>query len=161
MSTQPQQTQAAPAKTVIREATFDDIESVVELGRDFIAGSQYAGFVKPDGEAMFHTVRSLVEHHVVFVLEVMNGPVVGILGMMVYPHAVTGEQCAVECFWWVDPTFRGHGLSMLKRAEQWATDKGAAFIQMVQPDSEARLGKVYERLGYRVTEHQYQKRLTL
>lgn len=143
----------------IREATFDDIEAVVELGRNFIAGTQYANFVIPDGEAMFNTVRMLIDKHAVFVMEIMNGPIVGILGIMLYPHAVTGEQCAVECFWWVKPTFRGSGLSMLKRAEQWARDRGAAFIQMVQPHSEAKLGRVYERLGYTVTEHQYQKRL--
>ena len=146
---------------LLREATFDDVESIVELGRNFIAGTQYAQFVKPDGEAMFRTVSMLIEHGAVFVLEVMNGPMVGILGMAVYPHAVTGEQCAFEAFWWIEPAFRGKGISMLKRAEQWAKDRGAAFIQMVQPESEARLGRVYEHLGYVATERQFQKRLVL
>lgn len=144
---------------VIRQATFDDIEAVVELGRNFIAGSQYSALIQPDGDAMFQTVRMLVDHHVVLVLEVPDGPIVGILGIATYPHLVTGQCCAVECFWWVEPAFRGRGIAMLRAAEEWARSRGATFIQMVQPHSEERLGRVYEHLGYVVTEHQFQKQL--
>src|SRR5262245_5586450 len=101
--TMPEQEQPALV-TVVRNATFDDIPAIVELGRSFIAGSQYRFLIAPDSKAMSATVTALVDQHVVFVLEVENGPIVGILGLALYPHAVTGQICAVEVFWWVEPT---------------------------------------------------------
>lgn len=144
---------------IVRTATEEDIPAVVALGKNFIAGSQYAQLVNPDSSAMADTVERLIRNHVVFVLEVECGPPVGMLGMALYPHLVTGQRTAVECFWWVEPGFRGNGVSMLRQAERWARDHGAEMIQMIQPHDEERLGAVYEHLGYTVTEHQYQKAL--
>jgi hypothetical protein len=60
--------------------------------------------------------------------------------------------------WWVEPAARGCGLALLKRAERWALETGATAIQMSAP--EARVGRLYERRGYRLVEMTYQAPVT-
>ena len=59
--------------------------------------------------------------------------------------------------WWVDPAARGIGLALLRRAERWAAETGAAAIQMIAPATNPRVGRIYERRGYRALETSYQR----
>jgi GNAT superfamily N-acetyltransferase len=141
---------------MVRLATIEDVPELVALGNSFVEQSQYRMLITPDNEAITNTMSMLIRMHAIFVL---GRPIVGMLGIATYPHVWNGETCACEMFWWVEPQYRGGGVRMLYAAEKWAEEKGAKFIQMIQPQSEPRLGEIYERLGYVPIERQYQKRL--
>ena len=55
---------------------------------------------------------------------------------------------AGEVAWWVEPDARGWPRA-LRRAERWAAEMGAHQIQMIAPATNARVGRLYQRRGYR------------
>ncbi len=80
------------------------------------------------------------------------------IGLVLYPHHLSGEWTAGEVFWWVEPEARGEGLQLMKQAEAWARGRGAAAIQMIAPSTQ--VGVIYRRYGYAPIETTYSKRLT-
>ena len=95
----------------------------------------------------------------VFVAE-RDGLVIGMIGLMRYVHHASGLPTAGEVMWWVEPEARGRGVALLTRAERWAAETGAQQIQMVAPATNARVGRLYERRGYRAIETSYQAPVT-
>jgi GNAT superfamily N-acetyltransferase len=147
-------------RTVIRDATADDIPRLVEMGERFLTETVYRGRVAVNPLAMARTVGLLLASDLgtVFVSE-QDGIVVGMIGLLLFENPITGEPTASELFWWVEPESRGHGLRLLKRAEQWARDMGAARIHMIAP-ADTDVGRLYQRCGYRVLETSWQLDLT-
>lgn len=92
----------------------------------------------------------------VFVAE-KAGEVLGMIGLMAYPHPMSGERTVAEVMWWVQPESRGCGLRLLRAGEDWAREQGATVLQMIAPSPETE--RLYERLGYVPVERTYQRRL--
>ena len=126
------------------------------MGERFLTETVYRGRVAVNPAAMARTVAMLLHSEIgaVFVSE-HDGTVVGMIGLILFEHPITGEVTATELFWWVEPEHRGHGLRLLKRGEQWAHASGARAVQMIAPTPD--LGRLYERLGYSFMESGYQK----
>lgn len=87
--------------------------------------------------------------------------ITGALGAVLCPSLFSGKIMAVECFWYVIPQHRGHGLKLLRHFERWAHEQGVHFLSMIhlknlQPEL---LGAVYERMGYRAVETNYLKEI--
>lgn len=144
---------------VVREAVESDIPRVVEMGRDFLTSTKYAQFTCFNSDAMAAVARLLIndENKVLFVAE-KDGAVVGMLGLMLYPHPLSGEPFVGELCWWVEPSSRGRiGMMLLVRGERWAKDSGAFAYQMIAPTPE--VASMYERLGFTPVEVSYYKRL--
>lgn len=143
---------------VIREATEADIPRLIEMGERFLTETVYRGRVAVNPSAMARTVARLLvsDGGAVFVSE-RDHTVVGMIGMLVFEHPITGEITASELFWWVEPEARGTGIRLLKRGEQWARDAGAERIHMIAPTSD--VGRLYERLGYTALETTYERAL--
>ena len=140
----------------LREATVDDLPQIVAMGRAF-REAHYAEFIVENVPRMETQARALIEGESSLLL-VAEGPsgLVGMIGMMLFPHFLSGELVAGELFWWVDPDHRGFaGLRLLKQAEKWAVEHGAARIQMIAPTLE--VGRIYRRLGYQWIETGFQK----
>lgn len=141
----------------IRDATYDDVGQLVQLGFEFVATSEYRDLLQPDEDAVALTMRRLIEGGVVFVAE-EGEAIVGMLGMGLFAHPFTGRVTAGEMFWFVKPDARGSiGIRLLRRATQWAEDHGAVSIQMVAPNED--VARIYDRLGYRKVETSYQRAL--
>lgn len=143
---------------MIREATIDDVPSLVEMGKRFISETNYNRQIATNPTALADLMMRLIHATagVIFVSE-MNGKAVGMIGAHVYMHPMSWECCGAETFWWVEPEARGKGsgIRLLKKAEQWADEKGAVRMQMVAPTEKA--ARVYTALGYVKLEEQYQK----
>jgi GNAT superfamily N-acetyltransferase len=141
---------------VIRDATEDDIPRLVEMGARFLTETVYRGRVGVNPAAMARTVAMLIRlpTGVVFVTE-EDGVVVGMIGLLLFENPISGELTAGELFWYVVPEHRGHGVRLLKRAEQWARAEGAQQVHMIAPTPE--VGQLYDRLGYGYLEAAYQK----
>jgi GNAT superfamily N-acetyltransferase len=142
---------------VIRAATADDIPRLVAMGERFLSETVYRERRVPVNPiAMARTVGLLLasERGAVFVSE-QEAAVVGMIGLVIFEHPITGLVTASELFWWVESECRGHGVRLLRRGEQWARAAGAQAVQMIAPTPA--VGQLYERLGYGYLEASYQK----
>lgn len=144
--------------TVIREATEADVPRLVELGHHFHGNSIYGAHYSWNPEYVATTCTYLITHPegCAFVAE-RDGIVVGMIGCVIGPNPLTGDRVAIELTWWVEPTARGVGLRLLRRAEQWATAAGATSMQLGAPSQE--VAQMYERMGCVLIEQIYHRPL--
>lgn len=152
---------ATAAGVVIREASPADVPRLVEMGVGFIASTVYAGRLTARPEAIDRRMRWMLdiglEDAALFVAE-RAGELVGMIGMVRYPHLLTEEIVAGELFWWVEPSARTSSAAarLLQRAEAWAWSVGADLLQMIAPTPEVE--RIYDKRGYERIEVAYQKR---
>jgi GNAT superfamily N-acetyltransferase len=148
----------APSRVVVRDATVDDVPRIVEMALRFIRSSVYAGLLAENPEQIARCAHLMIggEQFALFVAE-KAGEVVGMAGFIVHEHLFSAEPIADELFWWVDPEARGRaGLLLLRRAEEWAQERGAKAVQMIAPTVDVE--RFYERVGYVPIERSFQKR---
>jgi GNAT superfamily N-acetyltransferase len=106
-------------------------------------------------EQINNLLEQLVAHpHGLLLVSEDDGVVTGMFGAVAFPHPISGEITVGELFWWADR--RGVGLRLLRAAELWAETRGAQIMQMIAPN--ARVGQLYQRLGYRQAETLFQRR---
>lgn len=143
---------------MIRVATAADIPRLIEMGTHFMAETSYGKRLGNNPDQMATIGAQLIENEqgVLFVAE-QDGELVGMIGALCFAHHISGERVAAEVFWWVEPSFRGCGVRLMKRAEQWAKAAGAVRFQMVSPSPE--VGALYERMGYEPIEVAYERAL--
>ena len=144
--------------TVIRDALEADVPALVEMACRFVDETVYRSLLIPDPDAMTALARSFLnEPDRALLVAERDGQVIGMIGLMVYRHPMSGQRAANEIVWWVNPEQRGCGVRLLRAAEAWAKDRGATVIQMIAPSPDVEV--LYERLLYRPVERTYQRRL--
>lgn len=150
-------TAVAPA---IREARPEDLPRIVAMFAEFVSSTQYARYVGNDPVHSAAMMERLItdEGKALFVVDSEDG-VIGMLGVMVFTQPFSGETIASELFWWLDPKHRGHGVWLLRRAENWARSKGAARMNMMAPADKPRVAEIYEAIGYSYVERVYSRDL--
>ena len=147
----------ASMAVTIRPATHHDRHAIVRMGVEFHKGSPYKGHFLLSPQQCLTTVDWLLAHGAVFVAE-RDEELVGMIGVAVTPHLMSGELTCGEVFWWVDPKARGGvGLRLLRQAQTWGQEQGATVMTMVAPDP--RVEKLYERLKFRRIESAWAKEL--
>lgn len=136
-----------------------DLDALVAMGQRFLAQSNYRRHLTENPAQMRMTAAQLIEAASgnVFVAEADDGTLVGMLGVIVFPHHLSGDTTCGEVFWWVEPDRRGIGLRLLRAAEAWAKAQGATTLQLIAPSHEVET--LYERLGFEAVERTYQKAL--
>ena len=142
-----------------RRAVRADLDTMVAMGREFLA-TVYPQRLADNPDALRALGEQLLARpdSVLFVAEVPHAGVVGMIGMMVYPHPMSGERVASELFWWMDPAHRGAGgVWLLRQAEAWAQVQGAELLQMIAPNRD--VAAFYERIGFTAIETTYLRRL--
>ena len=141
-----------------RRGTPADVERIVTMGSRFVGETTYRALITPNPQQMTQTVSALMSNDsgCVFVGE-SHSELVGMIGMVMFTHHVSGDRIAGEVFWWVEPEHRGGGVKLLKAAERWAKEQQAQGIQMIAPTPE--VGQLYARLGYAPVETTYQRAL--
>lgn len=143
---------------MIRPAVLADVPRLVEMGHAFINSSQYDGRLADNPAQMAAMAAHLIESDQGLLLVAdRGGALVGMIGVLRFDHHLSAEPIAGEVFWWVEPAFRGCGVRLMKRAEQWAKAAGAVRMQMVSPAPQ--VGQMYERLGYHPIEVAYERTL--
>lgn len=146
--------------TFRRARPFFDVAVLVSMLRDFVTSTKYRKYVGQSAESLRAFIESLIDNPsaAIFVAE-KDAHVIGMLGVLGYVHPMSGEKCAGELFWWLDPNHRGAGGWLLRRAEQWAREYGAGSMQMIAPADNARVAEMYQRLGYEAVETAYHRTL--
>lgn len=141
---------------MIRRAEIADLDAIVQMGRLFMATTEYGAHTATNAEQMEKTVAGLITSTtgVIFVSEDKGGALNGMIGLIVFDHHVSGEKTAGEAFWWSE--LPGAGMRLLDRGRTWAAEHGATKLQMVQPAHNTSLGTVYERMGLKKIEVAWQ-----
>lgn len=148
--------------TSIREARDTDKPRLLELAQHFMDSSAYGKLLRPAPGMVAQVIDLVFEHGKVFVAEaatwtgnVETAPlVVGMLGVVVVPHPVTGEDFVDEVAWWVEPAWRTGttGPRLLRYMEHWAVTQGLHMVKMVSPADSPDVGEFYRRSGYMAAE---------
>lgn len=141
-----------------RPAEEKDFPALIEMGKRF-AEAEYAGKIAVDPSSLESLLKVLREgpKSLLLVSEDEGGAVRGAVGAFLFFHPISGELVCGEAFWWVDEGYRGRGIKLMKKLEQWAAEHRAAVLSMVAPNG--RVAEFYERTGYDKVETTYQKRL--
>lgn len=141
---------------MIRLASEEDTERIVEMGLRFLETTSYAEHLKGDPVRMTEIVKILIGQKSLLLLTAEE-QIIGMLGYVVHNHFLSGVKTFGEVFWWVEPEERGKGIWLLKEVERRAREAKATCIQMIAPTEEVET--VYERFGYKYVESTYQKNL--
>lgn len=140
---------------MIREATLEDLDALVIMGQEFHDSTPYE-WELAHNPAQYLDIGALLISNpsgVLLVRDLGGGELVGMLGGSIFDHPLSGERTAGELFWYSPPKYRGvTGVRLLKAFEAWARERGAAYIQMVQPVWANRVGELYAALGYQKLE---------
>jgi GNAT superfamily N-acetyltransferase len=141
----------------IRPAILADVPHLVVMGERMLQAT-YAGLLVGDPAALAQVATDLVLGPASTVLVAARADtLVGMIGLVCYPHPFSATPTAGEIMWWVEPDARGIGAALLARAERWAAERGAATLQMIAPASNPRVGTLYTRRGYAPVETTYQR----
>lgn len=139
-------------------ATEADALAVAALGKAFAAEAA-TGFAFSAPYAAEQAARCAEGPGSAVVLWEAEGRPVGALALAVGPHPLFPIRWAQELLWWVEPAHRGHAARpMLRAAEAWARDEGAAVLALSSLDDRA--GLLMGRLGYEASpERRWLRRL--
>jgi RimJ/RimL family protein N-acetyltransferase len=145
-------------RQVIRTALLADVPRIVEMGRQFLAASPYSQWYADAPEKMRDLAVGLIQQAGSTILVVDDGPqVIGMIGLTVFAHPISGERMATEHFWWMDEAHRGAGVDLLQAAEAWAKRQGATSLQMMAPNK--LVARYYRMAGFEQVETIHQKRI--
>jgi hypothetical protein len=147
--------------SIIRKATIDDLDQIVEMANRFIAFAPHGSLIKHTTDDIVNTVRLLLESGIIFVIDV-DGKAVGILAaMMTSVWYSPSTKVAHEMMWWVNEEHRGTiaSIKLIKAYENWAQENGANLIAMCDLVIEGQepVGTTLNRLGYEMSERTYIK----
>jgi GNAT superfamily N-acetyltransferase len=136
---------------MIRVATLADVPDLVQLGARFLSSSVYAAHfpVNPAQMAELATHLITTGDGAIFVSAVNGDAPTGMIAALCYPHAWSGTRVCGELALFVNPEARGSaGARLVKTAEHWAQEHGAAQSHLVSPAGEERVEALYAVLGY-------------
>lgn len=143
---------------MIRLATVDDTNVILDMVKKFIAVSPYSHYDVDDSKILELIFYCLDDKNRLFVLTDTDKPV-GMLAATVNQFLFNRELIASEMAWWVEPSYRGRGGSVLKAAfEDWARAIGAKYTHMSSLDTPL-VDAMLIRAGYRKTECTFVKEL--
>jgi len=145
----------------VREATHEDIFELLMLAYEFSkeGPDHFKPFEKDVVEERL-TGAIANEDYLVLVLENNEEIQGGIVSVCMAPWMMS-EPFAVELAWFVRKSARdGRGaIKLVKAYETWAKSKGVTKIGMSDLTKIQSLGKLYERLGYSLSETSYIKEI--
>jgi GNAT superfamily N-acetyltransferase len=145
---------------VIREIAIDELGRVEEAALAFYASC----FLNHFSLAKFREIWTKfleLEAGVIFAAD-SDGEITGAIGGLVHPEIYGERIIAEEFFWFIREGFRGEGVRLYRRFEQWARERGAVEIQMVHlfDSMPEKLAKFYLHTGFEPVEMRYRKALT-
>jgi GNAT superfamily N-acetyltransferase len=136
---------------VIREATYDDVPDLVELGVRFIETGKYRDKIATNPEALAHMMMGLINnpYGLLLILE-KDSRIIGMFGAVATLSPYSAEPVVMELFWYVAPESRGGGVRLLRKAENWAREIGAH--KMIAVSHTSKVTRFIKKLGYQAME---------
>lgn len=140
-----------------------DFDAIKRLCIDFYKASIYSEYGYDEDK-----IDSIISEFIhdpanrIIILGLSEDKPVSILAASVQPIIFSKARIATEVLWWVDEGHRqsGVGLKLIEAFEYWAKNIAKAdYSQLCTLNGEYadRVGKYYERLGYKLSEKAYLK----
>lgn len=146
---------------LIRVATADDLDTILDMGERFIAFGPHGKYVNADRAQLRAGVAAFMQAGVILLAQ-SDGRTVGMLAcavspMWFAPHVLVAHELA----WWVDEEARGSSAAMrlVMAYQAWAREVGAHVVtmsQLVAVNGE-QVGRMLTKLGYEPSEMTYVK----
>lgn len=140
----------------LKIATIEDLDLVVSMAVKFIEATEYKNLYTEDKirELASNLLQADKDKTIIF----LYGDV-GFLAGVTSPFLFGDVKQASEVAWWVEPSARGKeaGKELIKVFEYWAHKVGCKVVTMVSLDE--KVGKIYEKNGYKLYERAYLKEL--
>lgn len=141
----------------MRIAVLEDLEEIKEMSINFLAESGYGEY--SNEETIENLIRSVLtgkQDEMIILLEPGAGFIAGMSSAFSFgPHLL-----ASEIAWWVNEDKRksGVGVELINAFEYWAKNiAGCTMITLTSLDD--KVGKIYEKKGYKLYERAYMKEL--
>ena len=145
----------------ISEATTRDIPELVRFGKKFVDEIPSFRMIGVNGQALQRSFHSMIQmDNAKIWIAVVDGRIVGDIGMCLMLHPWNGILTASEFFWFVDKEHRGGRAAALlyARAERWAREEGAHAIQMISlVGGGVDVPRLYRKRGFRRIETMWWK----
>lgn len=146
---------------MIRVGTYGDVDSIVNMAREFWAHTHYDDEYQP--EAVEGMAKACIDAGLMSAL-VVDDNVVGFACGLKGPLLANFDvMTGVEVAWWVDKDHRGgrNGIALLKHIEGLAKKEGLKYWSMIFMESSmpAEIEGIYRKMGYNKAETTYTKRL--
>lgn len=147
---------------MIRLATLRDIPVLVKMVDRFVR-EEMPDPPEPDPEVIEDTLLLLIQQQNQYGMVVVaekDGKICGLVCATTTPSAFSRGLHAIELAYYVLPEHRKSRIwrDLIKTYEDWAREIAKADYATVA-FLDQRVGKLYERLGYRLTEVSYKKEL--
>jgi GNAT superfamily N-acetyltransferase len=143
---------------MIRPATPNDVPAIVAMGIDQMA-EIYPAMGRNETRLAETLTRLMASDDGLALVADDGETLTGMIGVVLFPHHLTGDLTAGEVFWFVRQSARGTvGMRLLKAAEAWAIEKGAKCLQMSAPPGSS-AEAIYARLGYQAIETTHRKEI--
>lgn len=138
-------------------ATIEDLPEVLEMSMKFLSKSGYEKY-SDEGQIrnLIETVVTGAQNQMIILLQ----PGVGFIAGQVSPFVFGPNLIASEIAWWVNEDKRksGAGVELMDAFEYWAKNvAGCTMITLTSLDP--KVGKIYEKKGYKLHERAYMKEL--
>lgn len=139
----------------IRDATEDDLPSLLAMGEKFVELAWSRVGVEFDRASCEELLRNLIAQPACILL--VSDDLNAMIGAVVHPwHFNQNVSTATELFWWAEPGTKC-AKSLWEAAEYRAALLGAKTFNMASQHHlrSAAIGRLYERNGYQPSEHIY------
>ena len=147
---------------MIRTALSQDIPEMARLGRLFFNESGYSILGDYSEKSVKESLTTFLESgQCVLIVAEEDDEIVGIAGALIFPLYLNQNiKMSQELFWWVHPEKRGTiGKEMLTYMEKQLEGNGVNALIMICLENlnPSLTGKLYERRGYKLIEHNYMR----
>lgn len=146
--------------TTVRFAEIRDVVPIMDMALQFHKNTSYGALFKLDEDLTAKAVIDLItgtQGEVILAED--DGRVVGMIGLILHDHWLSGDKVAAELFWWCDVPGQGVGTKLRLAAEIWAHAAGCTKITMIVPSGAVALWKNLDQAGYRTVEETMMKDL--
>ena len=140
----------------LRVATIEDLPIILNLAMKFAKSSPYSEYVNEDKIKKIAEGFLSSEHQDKIILLYDD---IGMIVGLVSPFMFGNNRVATELAWWIEPNERGKkaGKELLDAFEFWAKKVGCSIVTMMSLDD--KIGKYYEKRGYKLSEMSYMKEI--
>ncbi len=147
---------------MIRLATEDDFESILDMSAKFWLSTQFNESFESDHTRLY--VQMAFDHGLLAVVEIDGKNVGFCAAIKSFILGSTKAVGATELAWYIYPEHRAgkNGIALLQFMEGLVKEQGIKYFTMVSMQSSMpeQVNRMYERMGYKHSETSYTKVFT-
>lgn len=142
---------------IVRRGELRDAAAVVALARESWPETPFAHAQVPDDGQLAASVAVWIDtpDAAGFVLVDDTDMPRGVFAVSAFEHPLSRQRLAGVLMWWVTPSARGHGLKLIKAAEDWTRGKGVDELHLYAHTPE--LDRLCALSGYTKLETTFRK----